>query len=78
MKGFKFLSSKKLDFIFKAKNQNFGFFIGYMMYHFLSLTSELKFIPVIRSVLYTVLTPNFSTFFKISRPGLEFNQYLIE
>ena len=37
---------------------------------------NLKFIPVIRSVLYSVLTSNFSTFFKISCPGLEFNQYI--
>ena len=27
-----------LNFMFKPKNHRFGFFIGYMMYHFLSLT----------------------------------------
>jgi len=27
-----------LNFMFKPKNQRFGFFIGYMMYHFLCLT----------------------------------------
>jgi hypothetical protein len=45
--------------------------------HKVVICKVLKFIPVIRSVLYSVLTSNFSTFFKISRPRLEFNQYLV-
>ena len=37
------------------------------------ITRLLKFIPVIRSVLYSVLTSNSSTFFENFRSGLEFN-----
>ena len=38
-----------LNFMFKQKNHRFGFFIGYMMYHFLS--------PTVLTLNYYVVEP---------------------